>query len=162
MRHIEVILLRAVAVASALLVLSSCRGGGKNANATDSPAGMIAANIALLDDDRVPDYNLRTNDSLLRFEATVADLGRMKIGQKKDVVFSFANVSSTPVVITRIVTTCGCTSAEYEKVPLMPGKESKIKVGFEPEEEGVFFKKIFIYYAGGSSPLEIAVKGEVR
>ena len=44
----------------------------------------------------------------------------------------------------------------------MPGKESKISVGFEPEEKGMFFKKLFIYYAGGAAPLEIAIKGEVR
>jgi hypothetical protein len=119
--------------------------------------------MALLEGgDQVPDYKLNTNDSLLRFEATVAGLGRMKIGQKKEVVFNFANVSDKPVVITRIVTTCGCTSADYEKKPLMPGQESKISVGFEPEEKGVFFKKLFIYYGGGNTPLEIAIKGEVR
>jgi hypothetical protein len=44
----------------------------------------------------------------------------------------------------------------------MPYKESKIKVTFEPDETGVFFKKLFIYCEGRKSPLEIAIKGEVR
>ena len=149
-----------LAMVAATALLSAC--GGKNRAAADSTNDILSANMALLDGEQVPDYDLRTNDSLLRFEATVADLGRMKIGQKKDVAFKFVNVSSAPAVITRLVTTCGCTSAEYEKRPIMPGKESKISVGFEPEEKGVFFKKIFIYYARGSSPLEIAIKGEVR
>jgi hypothetical protein len=30
-----------------------------------------------------PDHDLVTNDSLLRFEAPIANLGKMKIGQKK-------------------------------------------------------------------------------
>jgi hypothetical protein len=147
-----------------VFVLSGCVSRDSKAKTdTESAADILSANMALLDGgDRVPDYKLNTNDSLLRFEATVADLGRLKIGQKKEVVFKFANVSAKPIVITRIVTTCGCTSAEYEKKPLMPGKESKISVGFEPEEQGVFFKKLFIYCAGRSAPLEIAIKGEVR
>ncbi len=119
--------------------------------------------MALLESgDQVLDYKLTTNDSLLRFDAQVADLGRMKIGESKEVEFTFTNVSPNPAVITRVVTTCGCASADYEKAPLMPGKTSKINIVFEPEETGVFFKKIFIYYAGGSSPIEIAIKGEVR
>lgn len=122
----------------------------------------LSANLALLDLEEVPDYALDVEDSLLRFETSVANLGRMRIGDRKEFGFRFRNVSTAPVVITKIVTTCGCTSPEYAKKPLMPEEESVIKVAFEPDETGVFFKKLFIYYAGGGSPLEIAIKGEVR
>jgi hypothetical protein len=162
----QVLLVAAVALA---LLSAGCGGGkggknGGNGSGDESQAsGILSANMALLEGgDQVPDYKLNTNDSLLRFETPLIDLGRMKIGQTKNVTFDFTNASATPVVITRVVTTCGCTSADYEKTPLMPGKASKIKVGFEAEEQGVFFKKIFVYCAGESAPLEIAIKGEVR
>lgn len=135
--------------------LSSC--GGENQR-KDS---VLSANLELLDRDEITDYGLDSNDSLFRFEATVADLGRMKVGQDKRVEFRFTNVGTDPIVITKVVTTCGCTSPEWEKKPVMPGGESTIKVGFEAEEQGVFFKKLFVYYAGGKAPLEIAIKGEV-
>jgi hypothetical protein len=152
-------------VATAALLSTGCGGdkGSKNGGGADSAADILSANMALFEDgDQVPDYKLNTNDSLLRFEVSVVELGRMKIGQTKNVTFDFTNTSETPVVITRVVTTCGCTSADYEKAPMMPGRASKIKVGFEAEEQGVFFKKIFVYCVGESTPIEIAIKGEVR
>jgi hypothetical protein len=156
-----------IAALMAGITLSGCgnAGGGKGGKVQNGSRAddILSANIALLEGgEQVPDYALNTNDSLLRFEAPVIDLGRMKIGQTKNVTFDFTNESPNPAVLTRVVTTCGCTSADYEKKPLMPGKSSKIKVGFEAEEQGVFFKKILVYCAGGSAPLEIAIKGEVR
>jgi len=145
-------------IAAAVVAVWVFRGGtGRD---TQSTKDILSANIDLLDAIETPKLN--TADSVLHFESTVADLGRMKIGEKKDVVFRFKNVSVTPVVITRIVTTCGCTSAEYEKRPLRLGGKSEIRVGFEAEEKGMFFKKLSIHYAGGTLPIEVAIKGEVR
>lgn len=140
-----------------ILMLSACRSSGNSKQAD----GTIFNNLASLNESQAPDYNLRTNDSLFHFEYQVANLGQIKKGRKKDVAFKFTNVSSAPLIITRIVTTCGCTSVNYEKAPLMPGKVSEIKVEFNPEETGVFFRKLFVFYAGGDYSIEIAIKGEV-
>jgi hypothetical protein len=169
----------AAIIVAAVVVWVLCSKTGNEADSNmQSTKDILSANLALLDGGEAPKLN--TADSLLRFESTVADLGRMKVGQKKNVIFKFENVSDAPIVITRVVTTCGCTSAEYDKQPLMPGKKSEIRVGFEAEVKGVFFKKLSIYYAGvdypldgmdnnASSekagrnvPLEVAIKGEVR
>ena len=56
---------------------------------------------------------LAGSDTLFRFEARVADLGRIRVGHKKKIVFRFTNVSSCPVVITRVMTSCECTSVSY-------------------------------------------------
>ena len=69
----------------AVAMSAGCRGGNRNGAGADaeSASDMLSANMALLDSDQVPDYKLATNDSLLRFDAPVIDLGRLKIGQKK-------------------------------------------------------------------------------
>jgi hypothetical protein len=159
-----------IAALTAGITLPGCgnAGGGKGGKngagaANETQSDILSANMALLEGgDQVPDYALNTNDSLLRFKTPVIDLGRLKVGQTKNVTFDFTNESPNPAVLTRVVTTCGCTSADYEKAPIMPGKGSKIKVGFEAEEQGVFFKKILVYCANEGAPLEIAIKGEVR
>ena len=81
------------------------------------------------------------------------------MGHKKKVVFRFTNVSSCPVVITKVMTTCECTSAVWDKAPLLPGRWSRIEVTYEAERDGVFFRKLFIYHAGAASPFEIAIEG---
>ena len=78
---------------------------------------------------------------------------------KKKIVFRFTNVSSGPVVITRVMTSCECTSAVWDKAPLLPGRRSRIEVTYEAERDGVFFRKLFIYHAGAASPFEIAIEG---
>ena len=63
------------------------------------------------------------------------------------------------VLITKVMTTCECTSAVWDKAPLLPGRRSRIEVTYEAERDGVFFRKLFIYHAGAASPFEIAIEG---
>lgn len=123
---------------------------------------LLLSNLALIGSGEGQDIPLNGNDTLFRFESPVADLGRIKVGHKKNVVFRFTNVSSVPVVITKVMTTCECTSAVWDKAPLLPGRQSRIEVTYEAERDGMFFRKLFIYYAGTTVPLEIAVKGMVE
>lgn len=120
---------------------------------------LLLSNLALIGSGEEQDTTLNGNDTLFRFESPVADLGRLKVGHKKNVVFRFTNVCSVPAVITKVMTTCECTSAVWDKAPLLPGRQSRIEVTYEAEREGMFFRKLFIYYAGATAPLEIAVKG---
>lgn len=46
--------------------------------------------------------------------------------------FVCKNSGNTPVVITRIKTTCGCTAAEVDRPQIQPGEEAQIKVTYNP------------------------------
>lgn len=131
------------------------------ANGGEGAADGLLPTPALTGTDR-EHAGLAGSDTLFRFESRVADLGRIRVGHKKKVVFRFTNVSSCPVVITRVMTTCECTSAVWDKAPLLPGRRSRIEVTYEAERDGVFFRKLFIYHAGAASPLEIAIEGWAR
>ena len=128
------------------------------ANGGEGAADGLRPTPALTGTDR-EHAGLAGSDTLFRFESRVADLGRIRVGHKKKVVFRFTNVSSCPVLITKVMTTCECTSAVWDKAPLLPGRRSRIEVTYEAERDGVFFRKLFIYHAGAASPLEIAIEG---
>ena len=128
------------------------------ANGGEGAADGLLPTPALTGTDR-EHAGLAGSDTLFRFESRVADLGRIRVGHKKKVVFRFTNVSSCPVVITKVMTTCECTSAVWDKAPLLPGRRSRIEVTYEAERDGVFFRKLFIYHAGAASPFEIAIEG---
>ena len=128
------------------------------ANGGEGAADGLLPTPALIGTDR-EHAGLAGSDTLFRFESRVANLGRIRVGHKKKVVFRFTNVSSCPVVITRVMTSCECTSAVWDKAPLLPGRRSRIEVTYEAERDGVFFRKLFIYHAGAASPFEIAIEG---
>ena len=71
------------------------------ANGGEGAADGLLPTPALIGTDR-EHAGLAGSDTLFRFESRVANLGRIRVGHKKKIVFRFTNVSSGPVVITRL------------------------------------------------------------
>lgn len=42
--------------------------------------------------------------------------------------FQITNKGEMPLVITRVIASCGCTTPEWPKEPIAPGKDAEIKV----------------------------------
>lgn len=60
--------------------------------------------------------------------------------------FPFVNGGSDPVVITRVATTCGCTTAEYDRRPVPAGGSGHIRITFDPDgQPGNLLRKVFVY-----------------
>lgn len=70
------------------------------------------------------------------------------IPQGKPVYHSFEvfNTGKTPMVISNVQTSCGCTTPEWTKEPILPGGTKIIKVGYNAAAEGHFEKFITISY----------------
>ncbi|WP_118976857.1 DUF1573 domain-containing protein [Taibaiella koreensis] len=58
------------------------------------------------------------------------DFGTVKEGEKVVHVFEFKNAGDQPLQILKVEAGCGCTTPEWPKTPVMPGKSSSIKVTF--------------------------------
>ncbi len=77
--------------------------------------------------------------------------------------FVIKNTGKSPLVITRVVTACGCTTPSYETEPIAPGKESKIVVTFNPAgRPGQFVKSIAVYSNGYDGGYTLRIKGVVE
>lgn len=134
-----------------LLMLCSC--GSRNGK-------MIAENISALENSIDMDSeSIGENNSSLEFAFREVEFEEMKIGDKKDTVFYFANNSEKAVVIRNVAVSCGCTHVKWSESPVLPGGKGKIEVGFTAEKEGIFFKKIVIFVNGTSKPVTLAIKG---
>lgn len=75
--------------------------------------------------------------------------------------FRFTNVGTTPLVLTRVVTSCSCLKAHFSKRPVAPNEEGTIRIVYEPKksEAGVFNKVIQIYSNDPSGREVITVQG---
>ena len=67
----------------------------------------------------------------ISFDKTLHDFGEIENGTAVETVFSYTNSGRSPLVVTDIKSTCGCTVPQgWSKEPLMPGESSQFSVKF--------------------------------
>lgn len=70
----------------------------------------------------------------MEFAYTHLDLGRIVQGTKVDSVYILENTGGSPLVITDVRGSCGCTvGKDWPKHPVAPGDKATISVGFDSE-----------------------------
>ncbi len=76
--------------------------------------------------------------------------------------FQVINEGESPLVITKVVASCGCTTPEWTKAPIAKGKTGNIKVTYNPKNRpGKFAKTISIYSNGKTGSFVLTIKGNV-
>ena len=69
---------------------------------------------------------------------------------------------SAPLVITRVIASCGCTTPEWTKEPIAPGASGDIKITYDPKgRPGPFSKTISVYSNGKTGSFILTIRGEV-
>ncbi len=71
-----------------------------------------------------------TAGPVMTFAETKFDFGNIKQGDIVEHVFKFKNTGNAPLVIKQVDVTCGCTTPEWPKEPIAPGKSGTIKAVF--------------------------------
>lgn len=70
----------------------------------------------------------------MEFAYTHLDLGRIVQGSKVDSVYVLKNTGGSPLVITDVRGSCGCTvGKDWPKQPVAPGARARITVSFDSE-----------------------------
>jgi len=89
-------------------------------------------------------------------------LGNFDWEVKQDTVFYLKNMGNMPLVINDVITSCGCTSVEYAKEPIRPGKSVALKVTYQAEHPEYFDKTITVYCNALSSPIRLKINGNAQ
>ncbi len=77
--------------------------------------------------------------------------------------FTVKNDGKQPLVITRVIASCGCTSPNWTKEPIQPGQTGEVKITFNPKgRPGPFTKTISIYSNGKTGSFVVTIKGNVK
>jgi hypothetical protein len=119
----------------------------------------IAAAFALNAQTTVSDQASTTPD-VLSMKETDFDFGTIPQGKPVYHFFEVTNTGKTPMVISNVQTSCGCTTPEWSKEPVAPGGTTKIRVGYNAAAEGHFEKFITIMYNQNLSK-QIKIHGTV-
>ena len=94
---------------------------------------------------------------------TVFDFGKITESEGKVThTFQIKNTGNAPLVITRVIASCGCTTPKWTKEPIAAKKSAKIEVTYDPAgRPGPFLKSISVYSNGKSGSFVLRIKGDV-
>lgn len=100
----------------------------------------------------------------LKYEQEVHDFGKI---QESDgavsFTFKFINEGNTPLVIQNVRPSCGCTTPDWSKEPVMPGKTGFIKAVFNPSNRpGAFNKSLTVTSNTEPAVTRLYIKGIVE
>ncbi len=86
----------------------------------------------------------------IKWDKVTHNFGKIHQGDQVSTIFVLTNVGKEPIIITNHQVGCGCTTPEYPKEPIMPGKSANIKVGFNSAGKmGQQNKDVTLNFASG-------------
>lgn len=115
-----------------LIILFSCKWAEKKFNTVKHSSSLYAVDTLL--------YSMPTR---IMFSDTQLDLGNIREGQEKEIVYRYKNIGDKPLVLFNVSPGCGCTIADYSQEPLGPGEGDSIMARFDSKgKEGSYIKNI--------------------
>lgn len=65
------------------------------------------------------------------FVSTEHDFGKIVDGVKVSFKYKFTNVGGSPIIISSVKTSCGCTASNWTKEPVSPGESGVVELTFD-------------------------------
>ncbi|MDR1666960.1 MAG: DUF1573 domain-containing protein [Bacteroidales bacterium] len=100
---------------------------------------------------------------IITFDKTTHDFGKVNEMDGEAIHdFTFRNDGTSPLIIKNVTTTCGCTTPEWTKQPVAPGKSGLIKVSYDVKgRPGAIDKTITVLSNGKPEAAYLRITGEV-
>ncbi len=101
------------------------------------------------------------NAPVFEFESEVIDYGKIEYKADGLRTFKFKNTGKSPLIISRIQSSCGCTTPKKPEAPIMPGETGEIDVKYATNRVGGFSKTITVYSNATENAKRLRIKGIV-
>lgn len=101
-------------------------------------------------------------DGKIKFDKETIDFGTTKLNKPVTVQFEFTNVGKAPVIIENAQPSCGCTTPDWTKAPIVPGKKGIIKATYNAGVVGHQNKAVFVSFKGIPATKELHMTGTVE
>lgn len=97
----------------------------------------------------------------IEFESTVIDYGTIEKGADGIRVFKFTNTGNTPLIITKVKSSCGCTVPKKPEKPILPGNTGEIQVKYDTNRVMPIRKTITVTSNADTPTVALKIKGNV-
>ncbi|MCL7986458.1 DUF1573 domain-containing protein [Sphingobacterium sp. lm-10] len=147
MKHIK-----NISAVMSLLLLFACNNANKTSDSTSE--GAVSATEE--------GTKASTGDGEISFVDDVFDFGQIGDGEVVEHTFKFKNTGTEPVIVSRVSTSCGCTTPEYTATPVAPNQEGEVKVRFDSHGQSGKQQKIVTVVSNAKNNIQtVQLKGEV-
>ena len=141
-----------------LLATSSSFAQGKK-NTKTAPASAPTAKATITPS--IKAQEVKQADDAMKFESPEHNFGTVAEGPSVSYDFVFTNTTSQPIQLESVRASCGCTTPNWSKDPILPGKSSKVTATYSTQgRPGNFHKTITVQSTAGQKILTI--KGNVE
>lgn len=111
--------------------------------------------------DSTVNTEINSTPASIKWTSETIDVGEIPQGIPKPIEFEFKNTSKEPVVVVSAQGSCGCTSTDFPKTPVLPGATTKITATFNAANKGDFTKTVTVKIASEEAPVILTFKGVV-
>lgn len=98
----------------------------------------------------------------ITFQSEVVDYGTIEKGADGVREFKFTNTGSSPLYITQVRSSCGCTIPKKPTDSIMPGVEEVIEVKYDTNRVGPIRKTITVSSNAVTPVVALQIKGTVE
>jgi hypothetical protein len=119
---------------------------------------LLTAFVAILS---VTAFAQKKLNDVVKFNTTTVDQGKVKQNAADEVTFTVTNISSEPIVIESATPGCGCTTPNYTKEPIMPGKTGIVTAKYNAANVGTYNKAVTVKFSGVDETQTLMLTGEV-
>lgn len=98
----------------------------------------------------------------IEFKTETIDYGEIEKGSDGVRVFEFTNTGSSPLIISKVSSSCGCTIPKKPEAPILPGKTGKIEVKYDTNRPGPIRKAITVISNADTPTKVLKIKGTVK
>ncbi len=96
-----------------------------------------------------------------KFAEETHDFGKIPQGKPVTYEFKFTNVGDSPIIISNVEASCGCTVPKYSSTPVKQGESGVITATFNAAAVGAF-NKVITVKSNAKTPVKyLYIKGEV-
>lgn len=98
-----------------------------------------------------------------KFKAETHDFGKIKEGVQATHEFEFTNTGKGPLIISNVAASCGCTTPDWTREPIPPGKTGKIKAVYNSQgRPGQFTKQVTVTSNAEEATKVLTISGLVE
>lgn len=99
---------------------------------------------------------------VLQFTETAHDFKKVSEGTLATHEFKFTNTGNQPVVIANVQASCGCTTPDWTKTPVLPGKTGFIRAAYNSAgRPGQFNKTVTVTSNAKDASMVLSISGTV-
>lgn len=117
--------------------------------------------LKILSDNKFQGKN-EDQQASLKIDSTVLDMQSFSWKEKQTKRLTIQNTGNDLLVINDVTTSCGCTTVDYPKEPIPPGKNCTLYISYQAEQPEHFEKTISIYCNVAASPVIVKLKGNAE